>query len=248
MSERYPIPATIKIRPFDIKNAVDNLILLSSTMYQAGLIFEQPQELRQPLEKPEIIELLCTFVDEQAATDWLNNEMVQKYFGEFFETSLASPLQICRYRDVIIEADNLATCQCNTHSAFLLQGRTFDYRSSLICGDCLYSLPAYKIPEEIGCEYWSRLHHHIYDIWLASDTLEKWAETQLRDYHSELNQAARKLILQIRQYYGVPAFYMIYCEEYDIDMPCPNCGSQGHLSGWDKPARICKRCKLAFGY
>jgi predicted nucleic acid-binding Zn ribbon protein len=250
MKDSRPVPAVVRMELRDSRHTAEDLISLSVSMLQKGLILGEPRELRRLPQTPEILELVCTFTDKSAADKWLQNDFIKRCHGKIFRKLLKHRPTLIRYRDVILDVDDVKVCACKTKPrAYLLQGRALDELGSLLCGECMNYIPQYRIPAKLNSiETFARLHSNIYDLWLASGTLEKWAERQLDDYNSDLNKDARKVIREVTQYYRRPAYYMIWAEEYDEKMSCPHCGNKGHRSPWRKPTRICKRCKLAFGY
>lgn len=243
-----PVPAVVRMVLKDPRNSADELIGLSPTMYQEGFIFAEPRELRRVPETPEVLELICTFVDATAARTWQKNDRIKSLFGPMLRDLLVGPPKVVKCRDVIADYDDIMTCCCRKPSSYILDGPRTSYDGALLSGECRNRIPEYSIPRELEVQEWGHLFTLIFEIWIASGTLEKWAEVQLSDPKSDLNVAARKLVAKISKHYGVPAYYLIM-PPYDagVQESCPNCGSRGHDSPWGAHMRVCKRCKLAFG-
>jgi hypothetical protein len=248
MKTQKPVPAVIRMHLKDHRYDGEDLISLSPTMFQEGLILSEPRELRRDPKNSEFLELTCTFVDQDAARKWLTFPRVRKLFFPIFKKHLRAKPKIVRYRDVIYDCEKQRVCACEDWPSFLLSP-DFGHFSSVICGECLCPIPPYKI-EDIWVTSWESVYENVYLIWLNSGLLECWAESQLQDYKSDLNREARRIIGRLHKFRPVPAYYQIHIdsEEYSHDMPCPNCGRKGRLSPWRKPARVCGTCKLAFGY
>jgi predicted nucleic acid-binding Zn ribbon protein len=105
-----------------------------------------------------------------------------------------------------------------------------------------------KIPEGLNFEAWSTVHNHIYEIWLASGLLEKWAEKQLGKYNSQLNKDLLKLIKRVKKINGIPIYYQLWQATYDDKNSCPSCKDKGIKTKLKKPKYACSNCYLAFGY
>jgi len=231
----------------ELKNASDSgedLISLSVTLYQRGYIFVEPRELRRRIGQSQYLELICTFVDRHAVQRWWSDSIIQKNHRNAFSKLRRRP-KIIPSRDVIVDVDAIKTCSCKKHSSLLLQGASIVPTGALICGECLHPLPNYAEPKGLDVETWSRLHSNVYDIWLSSGTLEMWARDQLADFDSDLNKAARKIVTKAIKHYKVPAFYILFVEDGSSGK-CPRCGGKGTTSDWQKPQRVCKRCKIAY--
>ena len=123
--------------------------------------------------------------------------------------------------------------------------------SSAVDRLCLHRSPSVALIRRsmiLGTVDWLRLHSHVYQIWLASGTLEEWAKNELEDYDSALNKDARGLLKDLRKHYGAEAYFSIHVEEPDACKTCPRCGSKGSSSPWRKPNRVCRKCRLAFDF
>jgi hypothetical protein len=244
MKPQKPVPAIIAMELKDPQDSGESFLGFSTTLYQYGYIFEEPRELRRRSREPRFLELICTFVDDVATTKWWKDRRIQKHFGEGFH-KLKHPPKVIASRDVIVDFDNIQTCSCKKRNNLLLEGARIIPLGGLTCGNCLNPLPNYSIPEDLGVESWSRLHAQIYDIWLASGTLEIWARNQLAKFNSEFNKASRKLTAKIHHHYKLPVFYSLFVEDGSSEK-CPWCRKKGKPSSWLKPQRVCHDCKIAF--
>jgi hypothetical protein len=247
MHRARPIPATVELRLKDPRESGAELIPLSTCLYQAGYIFAEPRELRRHTRSSDTLELICTFENSEATRLWLKDPWVEEHFGEKLRRTLRSAPKVVRCHDVIHDVENQRTCSCKKRSCLLFAQSLYWRRGPAICGDCRAPIPRYRLPKDYGCDVWTSTYDHIQEIWLDSDgPLERWARDGLRDYHSVLSQAGRKHARQLAKYLGVPVYYLLWVEEPDIQLSCPNCGAAGRESPWENPPRICRRCKIAF--
>jgi hypothetical protein len=248
MKTQKPVPAIIRMRLKDRRYMGDDFLGISTVMLDDGLILSEPRELRRDPRNPEVLELICTFVDQDSARIWLTFPKVKKYCRPKFRKLLKEKPRLVRYRNVIYDYDKNRVCACKDWPSFLLSPDPLGHFSSVVCGECLTPIPPYKLPDDLMVTSWENIYEHVYLIWLESRTLESWAEAQLGDYNSDLNREARRILGRLRKFRPVPAYYMIWSEEYSKEMPCPNCGRKGRKSPWEKPERVCGVCKLGFGY
>jgi hypothetical protein len=96
MKTQKPVPAVIRMHLKDHRYDGEDLISLSPTMFQEGLILSEPRELRRDPKNSEFLELTCTFVDQNAARKWLTFPKVRKYFLPKFKKHLRAKPKICR--------------------------------------------------------------------------------------------------------------------------------------------------------
>lgn len=213
---------------------------------QQGLILEKPFEVRRNPKEKDCFDLICTFVDQVTARSWKTWPSVEAMYRTLIKPLLKSAPRLSRYRDVIMDFDKDASCSCEQWNTLLIMPSPYGHTSGLICCDCRYPIPTYKIPEGVDYESWRRLHNNVADIWFQSGTLEMWAQEQLRDFNSDLNRATRKVMSSLRKTLNTQVYYWIWTEADSEGKPCPNCKAKGHPTSWDYPIKICKRCRLAF--
>ena len=248
MKIERPIPIALEMELKDASESGDVFIGLLGSLYQGGFAFRGPDELRRGSKNSAQLELICTLVDSKAWNLWKKSTQYKEHWRPRFKKHLKGPPKIVRRIDIVNEYDSVKTCSCIEWPSFILSVNWFEHTGAVVCGECLNSIPQYLFPPEIGAEDWKEVYKQVYRIWLASGTLEKWAEKQLGDYNSDLNKEARKVIGRLKKFRKVPAYYPIWTEDFSLDMPCPNCGRAGKESPWTKPARVCGVCKLAFGF
>jgi hypothetical protein len=249
MSEKNekPYPAIIIFKSKNIKETTDDLLSFSTSLYQYGYILKSPMEMRYSYTHENQIEIILTFIDEEHSKLWLDHPEIIKYYQNRF-SKLIEPPQVIFYPDAYLEADDERNCICKSWPFILLSPEPFTDLSPFKCGKCLNHILLNKIPEAIQFEEWSVIHNHIYEIWLASGLLEKWAEKQLGKYKSELNKNAVKLIKRFYKKNRIHIYYQIWQKEYDNKNICPSCEKKGKETNMKKPLYACKKCFLAFGY
>ena len=243
-----PIAAKILLTLSDKKSSGEEFISLSGSLYHKGLIYGEPRELRK---NKNVLELIVTFTSFRAYKNWLKDDFIKEYWLEKFESFLSEiPITIAE-KDVIIEIDKIFNCICKDSEIpfYLLDGRRFGFVGDLTCGNCLGIIPKYKIPQTIKLESWLSLHGNVYEIWLASGVLEKWALKELSNYKKgKLNLEGEKIRNELSEYFKKPVYISYFVEEPDSEVLCLICGNSGEVSGLRKPNKICNNCFTAFDY
>lgn len=238
-----PVPAVVKLR---LRNAGDDavdFIALSTTMLSAGLIHDEPRELRRSPRTPSVLELTCTFVDGQATRTWRRQAKVAKHLRDL-SPRLAGVPRVERFRDVAFDDDAVATCRCRRPSWLVLDPPCLiEHGSPLICGDCHERLPSYRVPGELGCGSWAYVYDKVYSIWINSGVLETWAFAELRDATSALNRTSEKLAHRTARYFGVRVVPRVFTEGDQV--ACPGCSSMGKELGW-RSLTLCQRCRIVY--
>lgn len=231
---------------FSLRDARDNasaFIGLSTAMLSAGLIHEEPRDLRRVPKSPRILELVCTFVDGTAARTWRRHPKLRSTLAEL-APRLASGPRVRRYRDVIFDYDHVGTCRCAAPSWLVLDAPCLvEHGSPLVCGDCHERLPSYAIGSEVGCHSWAYVYARVYEIWIHSGTLEEWALGELRDRASETNKTAVRVARRTARHYGVAVLPRVFTE--GDQALCPWCGRIGVTLGWRSLVH-CRRCRIVY--
>lgn len=242
-----PYPAVVIFKSKNIKETTEDILGLTTSLCQFGFTLRFPAEMRISYHVENQIELIVTFTDEKHAETWLEHPDIIKYYQTSF-SKLPEPPTVIAYPDAVFEYDNEQNCICKSWPFILLSPEPFTGLSPLKCGKCLNHILLDRIPEGLQFEEWSALHNHIYEIWLASGTLEKWAEKQLGKYNSELNKNTIKLLKKFKKNNELQIYYQLWQEEYDSTNKCPECENKGVKTKLKKPMFACNQCFLAFGY
>ena len=153
------------------------------------------------------------------------------------------------------EADLELACSCKTRTWQLLLTTYLDASSPLKCGDCLRSVPLYRIPLMRGGYYWDILAWQA--DYRATDHLqmggcgEKWAEEQLVGLSSDLTVVGRRLRGEIENLTGIPTYYHLLCAvspnaETESRRKCPSCEGEWRLGSalHDQIDYRCESCRL----
>ena len=244
-----PIPAVIQLTLRDPEDSGETFISLSTTLYQIGLIFLEPRELRRDHDAPEALLLTCTFVNAWAASSWITHPKIVEYWSASFANDLDSPPLTVPQRDVILDADDSRTCGCESRTSLLLRGRHLELTGALVCGDCFSGLPNYALPEDLPVERWASVYAYVWKIWLDCGLLENWALDELTSRDSELNREAVQLVRKAVEHFGAPVYFEIFAEDCSEPMSdCPWCEREGVSSPWRKPSLVCTDCATAFNF
>jgi len=243
----YPYPAIVSIKSNNIEEAADDFLGLTGSLYQLGYILYSPREIRFSYTHENQIDLIVTFIDEEHSESWLADPFIIKHYQTKL-SKLTEPPKVIFYPDAVFEYDNEQNCTCKSWPFMLLSPEPFTKLSPITCGKCLNHILLDKIPDGLQFEEWSAVHDHIYEIWLSSGLLEKWAEKQLGKYNSALNKDVLKIIKRVKKKNGIPIYYQLWQETYNDKNSCPSCKGKGVKTKLNKPKYACKHCHVAFGY
>lgn len=224
----------------------ERFISLSGDLYHQRLIYGEPRELRKVNGN---LELTVIFLDKNSFEKWLDNTKIIENWNEIFSVFLRKEPKTLQEPNVIIEIDKVQNCSCKNSKFYFLQGRTFQFISELICGDCLDNVPYSRIPLSIEIENWQKQYQRIYLNWLDSSFLENSAKRQLLNYkNGKLNIEGEKIRKQLADFLESPVYLKFFTENPDEQLTCIICGLKGIKSGLRSPKKICKNCNTAFDY
>ena len=241
-----PISAKIKMSLLDANYNGERLLSLSGDLYHQRLIYGEPRELRKIDGN---LELSVIFLDRNSFESWLDNPKVIENWSVFFSEFLKEKPLTFQESDVIIEIDQVQNCSCKNSDFYFLQGRSFQFISELICGNCLNNVPYSRVPLTIEIENWQEHYQRIYLNWLNSSFLESSAKRQLLNYkNGKLNLEGEKIRKQLAEFFERPVYLKFFTENPDEQLTCIICGSKGTKSGLRIPKKICKKCNTAFDY
>lgn len=246
-----PVPASIFFDLKDQLSEAEGFIEFSQVLWSSGLIFERPRTLRRDLNHPGRLELVCVFVDSRALANWLEDPDALAYYQYQIKPIIRSRPMVIRYRDVILDVDKVRTCACENHGHLIVEGQAplLEYKGFLTCGDCLWGVPAYKLPSDVDLIAWSLTYRDVYKIWMRESAHHGWAYNELTDYHSKLNSEGRKIARALSNHYKVKTYYHLFVDEPGGEPHCPNCGRMSREAPWERPDipdRICRRCHITF--
>ena len=239
-----PVAARIVLRLKNPAAPLDGLELLSGTLLEAGLIRREPRTLRRSLEDPEALELACTFVDGQAARTWLRDPYVLRHRGQDLRRLLQGRPRTLRERDYWHELDIERVCACAARPWYMIQGPPWPRDEVYWCGECGLPVPNRQIGD-VDAASWAASYRSVYSLWLDSGLYEAWAERQLSNVQSELNEEGRRLARRAQMRLGVPVFYELFIAEPGQHPECLNCGRSTRDIGWET-WRACRACRLMF--
>lgn len=131
--------------------------------------------------------------------------------------------------------------------------------SPVICCDTFEPIPPYKLPftDESGESYnklnrWHRNYQRCYGLWLIGTVGEQFAQRQMQDFQSPLNQEGYKIARRIEELTGKTTDYFLFnyrgwSWKLDYARKCPSCDGNWIIEGRneeDFPAFHCKKCRL----
>lgn len=241
-----PISAKIKMSLLNVGYDGERFIALSTALYHQRLIYGEPRELRKVDGN---LELTVIFLDRNSFENWLNHPNITENWNEVFGNFLTGKPNTFQEQNVIVEIDKVFNCSCKTSDFYLLQGRSLQFISELICGNCLGNVPYSRIPMSIEIENWQNHYQRVYLNWLESSFLESAAKRQLLNYkNGKLNLEGEKIRKQLSDFLGEPVYFKFFSAESGTQLTCIICGAKGIQSGLKSPSKICKQCNTAFDY
>lgn len=172
-----------------------------------------------------------------------NDSCYVRRFREKFEKRFESKLKFELQGENPCEAN---ACQCKAPSKYVLFTNYVKLGSPLVCADCGYDVPLYRIPKpplpprnerpkypEERDYYailgWERRYQNCDSLQMACGLGERWATRQMSDFHSELTREGREIAAKIEERTGVPTFYYLYDYRHvshvqNLREACPACG------------------------
>jgi hypothetical protein len=224
----------------------EEFLSLATHLHQRGYIHDQPRELRSPMASSRRIELTCTFFDAEAIRRWPKDREIKRRYATLFRDLLTGPPKVVPAHDIYLEGEEIAVCHCRRPPFFLLRGYTLETSGALLCGDCGFARPNYRLPAPVDIEVWASLNASIYHVWLYGGPLEDWGARQLEDPASELNVRGRDLATATAAKVGAPVYLALFME-WPLGKPeCPHCGGRGEAIPHTWPNWVCGRCALAY--
>ncbi len=131
--------------------------------------------------------------------------------------------------------------------------------SPLLEGESLDQIPLYKLPytyHDGECyndiNFWESNYKRIEGLWYNGAVGERWAQSQLQNYDSELSKQGIDCCKKIEEVTGVPTYYFLFNhrawgQKKDKERKCPSCGNDWILTDStfnDFYAFKCDDCRL----
>ena len=130
---------------------------------------------------------------------------------------------------------DICKCQQNTDKKIMF---TFD-DSVFCCMKC--NLPIKKEIQREEIVSWHSEYYTIYHLWLLSGAYEEWANIELQNINSKINQIGLKISREEKCYYWL---HQDNHEQVDNDKNCPICGSK--MEDYENSILLQKVCKKCF--
>ncbi len=221
------VPATIYLELIDSKYS-DEFIELSARLAQYNFIDSENRIIRASLTKPNVIEIICQFVDKFTCDNWSKQDFIIDYFQEKFDNFLIKPPYTESFTDIISKVDELKVCNCENSPYYFLTGKEDDYTGGIYCGICKSLIPNYHFNNlDIDISSWFDNFFHIYqlDLYLYdSESIEMWCEAMLYDINSELNQKGITLSKELSILTQKPVYYAFLSKSGNYSFYCSICG------------------------
>ena len=128
------------------------------------------------------------------------------------------------------------------------------WTSPLLCGDTHQPVPLYKFPKTDHNDndydnifFWKQDYERLYGLWLSSGAYEGFAQDQLQDVSSPINQTGRELCALIEKLTGVATYYFLfnyraYSIATDKLRKCPVTGKDWLIEGSKASDFIAFKC------
>lgn len=151
---------------------------------------------------------------------------------------------------------NSEICTCKKPSFYILYTHFLSLESPIRCGDCLGTLPAYKIlPKEVdlhdGIDFWRETYKECDGLQMGCEVGERFGTREMSRHDSSLSKIGISICNDITEGTGTSAYYYLY--RYNSKSlasekrrKCPSCGGDWLL---DEPLHDrfdfkCDRCRL----
>ena len=239
------VPAQITLYPPCTDIETTHWGSLAPTLWHAGLIWREFEQVAFDLTPVEL-RIWCTFTDRHAFSSWRHNELVAKRCPEL----IASTIDVVE--TVTPWARHDKRCDCVESSAFALNGHGFGIRKSVLyCCDCLGYYPNYDTLEKAGDIYaqlqsWALIFGHVYDIWMHTADLEKWALNELQSSTSEINSSGREFARLIGDRIDKQVWYNLFVQNEARTNVCPACNRECVHAKWSQKRFLCHDCNLVY--
>lgn len=239
------VPAQITLYPPTTDVETGLWSLLAPTLWHSGLIWHDYEMAVFDLTPVEL-RIWCTFTDRHAFQSWRHDQLVAERCAEI----LASKIDVTETITPWSRHDSLCTCERST--GLVLNGHGFGNRKSvLFCCDCLGYYPNYRVLELLGDAYaqlqsWALVSGHVYDIWMLTANLERWALRELQSVHSELNSTGRELAEQVRVRTERQVWYFLFVEHDARTNICPSCHRICEHPKWCPKIFACHECEVVY--
>ena len=119
------------------------------------------------------------------------------------------------------------------------------------CTQCNLGVPPDRIPLTVDLvrdiAYWRWIYDAIYRLWLDSEDYEEWAERELGDIRSRVNQLGHRIVPQLSRIRK--AYYWLFqnesLDEFQPRTACPLCGRDlTEFRGGFFVQKACEPCQI----
>jgi len=226
-----------------IDDFIDNMYEFISCLCKNAQILETSQNVVK-LEDHYAYRVIAPEMD--SLNEKYHNRYCSRFLAAILEKSLREP-------EIHFIGENYNvpdSCECKTTSHYILfyPHKTDEY--PILCGDCLHSVPLYKLPKTYDDEEY-------YDVycWLrvyeACDKLfmegigERYAYKMINDPNSKLSKEGLRLCAYWEEHTKKPFYYFLF-KYYRKNKPtCPKCNknwvNQNKTIQYDY---VCEKCRL----
>lgn len=173
-----------------------------------------------------------------------NNIYVNKFLESLCELSSRNPI----HRIIGQSTDFEPSCNCESPSKYILYTTLWKHDSPIVCGDCMSSVPLYKLPKiEQEDEYFTVLSWQ--KAYSACDRLfmegynERGAYKRMSNPTSDISKLGRGICQSFERVTGKPFYYYLFHYYSRQKTTCPICGEAWRMESGFKEY-CCEECRL----
>ena len=129
--------------------------------------------------------------------------------------------------------DYNGACKCNKSDFYILQTSYTTISSPVICGNCNYSVPLYKLPIYYDYGYmpilkWESNYQSCDTLNMNCEVGEMWAMKQMWRLDSALSQQGIEICKKLTELTNIPTYYYLFnyrriSKKKDLARKCPSC-------------------------
>lgn len=144
----------------------------------------------------------------------LNEQYFNQYVKEDIKKLNTAGIAVS-VTDVLKSIEGESCCDCKNPSGFVLFTNFVRIGSPVLCMDCFYSIPLYKLPVMESGEYneilrWETNYQSCDSLQMNCTVLEKTTVRQMSNLSSELSQSGINICQQLSETVGKPFYYYLY--------------------------------------
>ena len=152
-------------------------------------------------------------------------------------------------------------CHCEKHSHLILFHEPRVFSSPVICGDCGWEIPLYRLAqnetndENFKIVMWQDTYDNVCELYINSLS-DRFTKRQIRDCNSQLNKLGAQTCKQIEERTGIPTYLFInnpmpdWYSRRKESAPlshCPKCKGELRVIYKNSANKMCPECRFAFG-